>query len=79
MCVNNEDVIILVKLLGVGKKIVECLVFEMKDRFKNWGNDLFMLFSDNVVIEFVSNNIFVVNNVVDDVVLVFEVLGYKLL
>lgn len=39
--VECEEIIILVKLLGVGKKIVEWLVVEMKDWFKGFNGDLF--------------------------------------
>ncbi|MBU76373.1 Holliday junction branch migration protein RuvA [Pseudoalteromonas sp. MEBiC 03607] len=77
-CVNNEDATTLVKLPGVGKKTAERLVLEMKDRLKNWGNDLFTPFSDNAVIEPASNNTLVANNAADDAVSALEALGYKL-
>ena len=77
-CVNNEDATTLVKLPGVGKKTAERLVLEMKDRFKNWGNDLFTPFSDNAIIEPASNNTLVANNAADDAVSALEALGYKL-
>ncbi len=77
-CVNNEDATTLVKLPGVGKKTAERLVLEMKDRLKNWGNDLFTPFSDNAVIEPSCDDTLVVNNAADDAVSALEALGYKL-
>ncbi|GGF06114.1 Holliday junction branch migration protein RuvA [Pseudoalteromonas gelatinilytica] len=77
-CVNNEDATTLVKLPGVGKKTAERLVLEMKDRLKNWGNDLFTPFSDNAVIEPSSNDTLVANNAADDAVSALVALGYKL-
>ncbi|KAF7766758.1 holliday junction DNA helicase RuvA [Pseudoalteromonas undina] len=76
-CVNNEDATALVKLPGVGKKTAERLVLEMKDRLKNWGNDLFTPFSDSAVIEPASNAT-IANNAADDAVSALVALGYKL-
>jgi len=76
-CVNNEDATSLVKLPGVGKKTAERLVLEMKDRLKDWGNDLFTPFSDSVVIEPHSDAL-VANNAADDAVSALVALGYKL-
>ncbi|MAD02880.1 Holliday junction branch migration protein RuvA [Pseudoalteromonas shioyasakiensis] len=77
-CVNNEDATTLVKLPGVGKKTAERLVLEMKDRLKDWGNDLFTPFSDNAVIEPASDDTLVANNAADDAVSALVALGYKL-
>lgn len=76
-CVNNEDATALVKLPGVGKKTAERLVLEMKDRLKNWGNDLFTSFSDSAVIEPASDAT-IANNAADDAVSALVALGYKL-
>jgi Holliday junction DNA helicase RuvA len=76
-CVNNEDSTSLVKLPGVGKKTAERLVLEMKDRLKNWGNDLFTPYSDNAVIQPMSNAT-IANNAADDAVSALMALGYKL-
>lgn len=76
-CVNNEDATALVKLPGVGKKTAERLVLEMKDRLKNWGNDLFTPFSDSAVIEPASDAT-IANNAADDAVSALLALGYKL-
>lgn len=76
-CVNNEDATSLVKLPGVGKKTAERLVLEMKDRLKDWGNDLFTPFSDNAVIEPASDAL-IANNAADDAVSALVSLGYKL-
>lgn len=76
-CVNNEDSTTLVKLPGVGKKTAERLVLEMKDRLKNWGNDLFTPFSDSAVIEPFSDAT-IPNNAADDAVSALVSLGYKL-
>lgn len=76
-CVNNEDATALVKLPGVGKKTAERLVLEMKDRLKNWGNDLFTPFSDSAVIEPASDAT-IANNAADDAVSALVALGYKL-
>lgn len=76
-CVNNEDATSLVKLPGVGKKTAERLVLEMKDRLKDWGNDLFTPFSDSAVIEPHSDAL-VDNNAADDAVSALVALGYKL-
>ncbi|QWV05717.1 Holliday junction branch migration protein RuvA [Pseudoalteromonas shioyasakiensis] len=76
-CVNNEDATTLVKLPGVGKKTAERLVLEMKDRLKDWGNDLFTPFSDNAVIEPASDDTLVANNAADDAVSALVALGYK--
>jgi holliday junction DNA helicase RuvA len=76
-CVNNEDSTSLVKLPGVGKKTAERLVLEMKDRLKDWGNDLFTPFSDNAVIEPMSDAT-IANNAADDAVSALLALGYKL-
>ncbi|HEA18754.1 MAG: Holliday junction branch migration protein RuvA [Pseudoalteromonas prydzensis] len=76
-CVNNEDATSLVKLPGVGKKTAERLVLEMKDRLKDWGNDLFTPFSDNAVIEPASDAL-IANNTADDAVSALVSLGYKL-
>lgn len=76
-CVNNEDATALVKLPGVGKKTAERLVLEMKDRLKNWGNDLFTPLSDSAVIEPASDAT-IANNAADDAVSALVALGYKL-
>ncbi|WP_024598707.1 Holliday junction branch migration protein RuvA [Pseudoalteromonas sp. TAE56] len=76
-CVNNEDSTSLVKLPGVGKKTAERLVLEMKDRLKDWGNDLFTPFSDSAVIEPTSDAT-IANNAADDAVSALLALGYKL-
>ncbi|MBB1386363.1 Holliday junction branch migration protein RuvA [Pseudoalteromonas sp. SG45-5] len=76
-CVNNEDSTSLVKLPGVGKKTAERLVLEMKDRLKDWGNDLFTPFSDSAVIEPISDST-IANNAADDAVSALLALGYKL-
>lgn len=76
-CVNNEDATALVKLPGVGKKTAERLVLEMKDRLKNWGNDLFTPFSDSAVIAPASDTT-ITNNAADDAVSALVALGYKL-
>ncbi|HCP96949.1 MAG TPA: Holliday junction branch migration protein RuvA [Pseudoalteromonas sp.] len=76
-CVNNEDATALVKLPGVGKKTAERLVLEMKDRLKNWDNDLFTPFSDSAVIEPASDAT-IANNAADDAVSALVALGYKL-
>ncbi|ODS13959.1 Holliday junction branch migration protein RuvA [Pseudoalteromonas tetraodonis] len=76
-CVNNEDATALVKLPGVGKKTAERLVLEMKDRLKNWSNDLFTPFSDSAVIEPASDAT-IANNAADDAVSALVALGYKL-
>ena len=76
-CVNNEDATALVKLPGVGKKTAERLVLEMKDRLKDWGNDLFTPFSDSAVIEPASDAT-IANNAADDAVSALVALGYKL-
>ncbi|MEL0642199.1 Holliday junction branch migration protein RuvA [Pseudoalteromonas aliena] len=76
-CVNNEDSTSLVKLPGVGKKTAERLVLEMKDRLKDWGNDLFTPFSDSAVIEPMSDTT-IANNAADDAVSALLALGYKL-
>ena len=76
-CVNNEDATSLVKLPGVGKKTAERLVLEMKDRLKDWGNDLFTPFSDSAVIEPMSDAT-IANNAADDAVSALVALGYKL-
>ena len=76
-CVNNEDATALVKLPGVGKKTAERLVLEMKDRLKNWGNDLFTPFSDSAVIAPASDAT-IANNAADDAVSALVALGYKL-
>ncbi|MCK8105191.1 Holliday junction branch migration protein RuvA [Pseudoalteromonas sp. 2CM36K] len=76
-CVNNEDATALVKLPGVGKKTAERLVLEMKDRLKNWGNDLFTPFSDSAVIDPASDAT-IANNAADDAVSALVALGYKL-
>jgi len=76
-CVNNEDATSLVKLPGVGKKTAERLVLEMKDRLKDWGNDLFTPLSDSAVIEPHSDAL-VANNAADDAVSALVALGYKL-
>lgn len=39
--VEHQEISILIKLPGVGKKTAERLVVEMKDRFKGLGRDLF--------------------------------------
>lgn len=76
-CVNSEDATTLVKLPGVGKKTAERLVLEMKDRLKDWGNDLFTPYSDNAVIEPPSDAT-IANNAADDAVSALVALGYKL-
>ena len=76
-CVNNEDSTSLVKLPGVGKKTAERLVLEMKDRLKDWGNDLFTPYSDSAVIEPLSDTR-IANNAADDAVSALLALGYKL-
>ena len=49
----------------------------MKDRLKDWGNDLFTPFSDNAVIEPASDAL-IANNAADDAVSALVSLGYKL-
>ena len=76
-CVNNEDATALVKLPGVGKKTAERLVLEMKDRLKNWDNDLFTPYSDSAVIQ-PAYDATIANNATDDAVSALMALGYKL-
>jgi len=76
-CVNNEDATTLVKIPGVGKKTAERLVLEMKDRLKDFGNDLLTPFSDNAVIA-PQEDPTVANNPADDAVAALLALGYKL-
>lgn len=52
--VECEEFGVLVKLLGIGKKIVERLIVEMKDCFKGLYGDFFMLVVDLVLILLVS-------------------------
>lgn len=73
--VECEEVGVLVKLLGIGKKIVECLIVEMKDRFKGLYGDFFTLVVDLVFMSFVSS---VINDVEQEVVVALVALGYKL-
>lgn len=73
--VEWEEVVLLVKLLGIGKKIVECLIVEMKDCFKGLYGDLFILVVDLVLILLVG---LMVDDVEQEVVVVLVVLGYKL-
>lgn len=53
ICVEKEDIFIFIKLLGVGKKMVEWLVVEMKDCLKGWGvGDFFIFVIDVVFVDF---------------------------
>lgn len=72
-CVQVQDIFILVKIFGVGKKIVECLLVELKDCFKVWEN-MFMIVL--LVMEFCVSVI--VLSVEVDVVSVLIVFGFKL-
>jgi Holliday junction DNA helicase RuvA len=38
-CVNNNDTVRLTRIPGVGKKMAERLVVEMRDRLKTWGTN----------------------------------------
>ncbi|CAH9051626.1 Holliday junction ATP-dependent DNA helicase RuvA [Pseudoalteromonas holothuriae] len=75
-CVNSEDATTLVKIPGVGKKTAERLVLEMKDRLKNFANDLLTPFSDAAVLE-PQNNPTVADTPADDAVAALLALGYK--
>lgn len=76
-CVHNEDASTLVKIPGVGKKTAERLVLEMKDKLKDWGNDLLTPFSDDAVLEPIEDPT-VANLPEDDAVAALVALGYKL-
>ncbi|WP_462151616.1 Holliday junction branch migration protein RuvA [Pseudoalteromonas xiamenensis] len=76
-CVHNEDASTLVKIPGVGKKTAERLVLEMKDKLKDWGNDLLTPFSDDSILQPLEDPT-VANLPEDDAVAALVALGYKL-
>ncbi|CCQ12289.1 Holliday junction DNA helicase RuvA [Pseudoalteromonas luteoviolacea B = ATCC 29581] len=75
-CVHHADSSTLVKIPGVGKKTAERLVLEMKDKLKDWGNDLLTPFSDEAVLG-PSENPTVANLPADDAIAALVALGYK--
>ncbi|MFC3034047.1 Holliday junction branch migration protein RuvA [Pseudoalteromonas fenneropenaei] len=75
-CVHNEDASTLVKIPGVGKKTAERLVLELKDRLKDWGNDLLTPFSDDAILA-PQQDPTVANTPQDDAIAALLALGYK--
>ncbi|MEI5638292.1 MULTISPECIES: Holliday junction branch migration protein RuvA [unclassified Pseudoalteromonas] len=75
-CVNNDDATTLVKIPGVGKKTAERLVLEMKDKLKDFGNDLLTPFSDAAIL-FPQQDPTVSDTPADDAVAALIALGYK--
>ncbi|GAB6262121.1 Holliday junction branch migration protein RuvA [Photobacterium sp. R1] len=77
LCVENEDVMTLVKIPGVGKKTAERLLVEMKDRLKGWGEgDLFTPALDTAASQ-AQPMVSAQNRAEDEAVSALVALGYK--
>ncbi|ODB45011.1 Holliday junction DNA helicase RuvA [Pseudoalteromonas sp. BMB] len=75
-CVNHGDATTLVKIPGVGKKTAERLVLEMKDKLKDFGNDLLTPFSDAAVLA-PQEHPTVSDTPADEAIAALMALGYK--
>lgn len=78
-CVSLNDVTTIVKIPGVGKKTAERLLIEMRDRLKDWGQDIATPVTDGFVLgtEPTESPLFTINNNKDDAVTALVSLGYK--
>ncbi|TLU64091.1 Holliday junction branch migration protein RuvA [Thalassotalea litorea] len=79
LCVQIDDVGTIVKIPGVGKKTAERLLIEMRDRLKDWGQDLATPNADEFALQGEENgSTFVtVTNEKDDAITALVSLGYK--
>lgn len=78
-CVNLDDVATIVKIPGVGKKTAERLLIEMRDRLKDWGQDIVTPTTDGIALDTFAeeNPLFNASNNKDDAVTALVSLGYK--
>ncbi|WNC67061.1 Holliday junction branch migration protein RuvA [Thalassotalea nanhaiensis] len=78
-CVNLDDVATIVKIPGVGKKTAERLLIEMRDKLKDWGNDIATPATDNMPIDLISadSSLVAIASNKDDAITALVSLGYK--
>ena len=78
-CVNLDDVATIVKIPGVGKKTAERLLIEMRDKLKDWSNDIATPATDNMPIDLISadSSLVAVASNKDDAITALVSLGYK--
>lgn len=78
-CVNLNDVTTIVKIPGVGKKTAERLLIEMRDRLKDWGQDIATPVTDGFPMDEITpeSSLLTINNNKDDAVTALVSLGYK--
>ncbi|MDG1732622.1 MAG: Holliday junction branch migration protein RuvA [Thalassotalea sp.] len=79
-CVNLDDVATIVRIPGVGKKTAERLLIEMRDKLKDWGQDIATPVTDGMAIDTISteSSIVSITNHKDDAINALVSLGYKL-
>ncbi len=75
-CVVHDDLTTIVKIPGVGKKTAERLLIEMRDRLKDWYNDIDTSATGAMPLELMAENTFV-NNAKGDAVNALVSLGYS--
>ena len=72
-CVNDNDVVRLTKMPGVGKKTAERLLIEMRDRLKGWEQSPDSISVSNSIESTVNNDA----AEIDDAKAAMQALGYK--
>ncbi|WP_371373153.1 Holliday junction branch migration protein RuvA [Thalassotalea aquiviva] len=78
-CVNLDDVGTIVKIPGVGKKTAERLLVEMRDKLKDWGQELPMPSSHAISIDDIGEapSLITTASSKDDAITALTSLGYK--
>ncbi|WP_068545061.1 Holliday junction branch migration protein RuvA [Thalassotalea crassostreae] len=78
-CVNLDDVATIVKIPGVGKKTAERLLIEMRDRLKDWGNDIATPMTDTISVDNQAEEakFVIASSNKDDAITALVSLGYK--
>ncbi len=78
-CVNLDDVATIVKIPGVGKKTAERLLIEMRDRLKDWDQNLVTPSTDTFPTDSITGDSSLINltNTKDDAITALVSLGYK--
>jgi len=78
-CVGLDDVATIVKIPGVGKKTAERLLIEMRDKLKNWGQEVATPAADNFPIDSITSDssLLMAASNKDDAITALVSLGYK--
>lgn len=76
-CVTHDDLTTIVKIPGVGKKTAERLLIEMRDRLKDWQNDIDTPFTDAMPIDTLSHESIIKQDTKADAINALVSLGYS--